>query len=41
MISRIIEEKSAPEFLAQFLAQNVADYAQMMPFYPTDAAINR
>jgi hypothetical protein len=40
-ISRIIQEKKAQEILAHFLAQNSADYAQMMPFYPTNAAVNR
>jgi hypothetical protein len=33
--------QSAEKFLAHFLAQNSADYARMMPFYPTDAAVNR
>jgi hypothetical protein len=39
--SEIIQEKKAPEILAHFLAQNSADCARMMPFYPTDAAVNR
>ena len=40
-MSRIIQEETAPEILAHFLAQNVADYARMMPFNPTDAEVNR
>ena len=40
-VSRITEEKTAPEILAHFLAQNAPDYAQMMPFYPTNTAVNR
>ncbi len=27
--------------VAHFVAQNAADYARMMPFDPTDAAVNR
>ena len=29
------------KILAHFLAQNLADYARMMPFYSTDTAVNR
>ena len=34
-------EKQSQKFLAHFLAQEVAGYAQMMPFCPTNTAVNR
>ena len=40
-MSLIIQEKTAPEIVAQILAQNSADCARMMPFYPTNTAVNR
>jgi len=40
-MSGIVQGETAPEIFAHFLAQTSADCARMMPFYPTDAAVNR
>jgi hypothetical protein len=39
-MGRICQEKTPRKIVAQILAQNLADYARMMAFYPTYAAVN-
>ena len=36
----LFRKKAAAKILAHFLAQNSADYAQMMPFCPMDSSVS-